>query len=198
MALSGLSRLQQLIVVHVKWLKGCCQHFIWKEERAPIKETGWEFSISLSQLNWNWKQTLPAGVLLPLLALNLNVAFSWDSRIRPANSGLAPTTENQEFITWVGPLANNWQHGKAIAPWFPPSPSLLPKLEFALFTQLCRNLLQQEVHAGLSPVAEPVLRERGRDTQNRPRHPLEVVWGSRWVETLTDKWQQSALTYRVN
>lgn len=41
-------------------------------------------------------------------------------------------------------------------------------------------------------------RERGRDTQNRLRHPLEVVWGSRWVETLADKWQQSALTYRVN
>lgn len=133
-----------------------------RREPALIKETGWEY-FSLSHLNWNWKQTLLAGILLPLLALNLNVALSWLSRIRPANSGLAPTTENQEFITWVGPLANNWQHGKAIAPRFPPFPPLLPKLEFVLFTQLRRNLLQQEVHAGLSPVAEPVY-EREEET----------------------------------
>lgn len=73
-------------------------------------------------------------------------------------------------MTWVGSWQTTDNMEKQLLHSFPPSLPLLPKLEFVLFTQLCRNLQEQEVHVGLSALAENVReeRERGRDAQNEP------------------------------
>ena len=51
-------------------------------------------------------------------------------------------------MTWVGPWQTTDYMEKRLLH------ALLPKLEFVLFAQLRWNLLQQEVHAGLSPLPE--------------------------------------------
>lgn len=62
---------------------------------------------------------------------------------------------------------------------FPLPPPLLPELEFVLSAQLRRNLLQQEVHAGLSPPAETAYeRERGEETfRTNPDTPRRLSEG---------------------
>lgn len=83
-------------------------------------------------------------------------------------------------MTWVGPWQTNDSTEKQLLHGFPLPLPLLPKLEFVLFAQLRRNLLQQEVHAGLSPPAETAY-EREEDTfrtaPNTPGGCLRVKMG---------------------
>lgn len=62
---------------------------------------------------------------------------------------------------------------------FPHSPPLLPKLEFVLFAQLRRNLLQQEIHTGLSALTESMYGEEGtfRADPDNPGGCLKVKLG---------------------
>lgn len=116
-------------------------------------------------------------------------------RSRPANSGLAQTTERErERISYVLPTGVydlGGAPGKQLRAWksncSTVSPPLLPKLEFVLFAQLSRNLQQQqEVHAGLSPPAETE-HERERETFRTDPTPRRLSEGQDgWRPSLTN------------
>lgn len=133
---------------------------------------------------WNWKLLSGFSRTFLVQTSTLPKQYDWSmthwsslEEPRPADSGLAVTADLLAHRSlWPGlGLWNNWQHGKAVPPRLPPflSSTLLLKLEFVPFAQLHRNLLQQEVHAGLSPPAETAAKgsERGRDVQIQPSHP---------------------------
>lgn len=130
-------------------------------------ETGCEFSIILSHLKLKPKAVsrhVEREIHYHCWHRNQIYVCAWrhldhteaDCSSRPADSGLAPTTENQPLLhrrvyDLGGALANNWQRGKAIAPLLSPSfpSSCSSNWNLFLFAQLRRNLLQQEVRADL-------------------------------------------------
>lgn len=109
-----------------------------------------------------------------------------DPTHRPANSGLA-LTESVSFTH--SSLRIGWglgkHHGRATAPLASPSfPLPAPQTGKCSF---CATLPEYTASGSrLSAPAETVYRERNRRSE-QTLTTLEVVWGSCWVETLTDK-----------
>lgn len=115
-----------------------------KQEALITEETGWEFWISQSHLNRNWNLIAGTSIRSFVTFVGNEFKVSFVLRIKYDVLRNRPQTqtcklrfgldykESASFThrsLWPVALANNWQHGKAIAPRLPPSPPLLPKLE---------------------------------------------------------------------
>lgn len=136
--------------------------------------------------------------------MNSKLASSWESstmcfgidpRHRPANSGLALTTKSQPHLPtgvydlWPWQTTDSME--KQLLHGFPlPLPCSL--------NWNCSFCATPPESTAAGSACWPIssgwdsVRERGRDIRNRPPTLVGVVLGSRWVETLTDKWKQSA------
>lgn len=146
MALTSSSCYKQLIESNIKndW-----RPFTWFVSDKELKLLSFWLKLKLKAGIWTFKIILTQWVKHDVL-IHLNRLVQKQT----CQLSLAPTkdllTHRSSWPGWG--LGNNWQHGKAFAPWLPPP--LLPKLEFVPFAQLHRNPLQQEVHAGPSPPTE--------------------------------------------
>lgn len=76
----------------------------------------------------------------------------------------------EEFMTWVGPLANNWQHGKVIAPLLPLL--LAPQTGICSFLRNSVGICSSRKYVPAQRLAETVYGESRRGKQSDTLGPL--------------------------